>query len=78
MKCLRCQVEMVCGIARAVGTMGGSDRDQSNLIFRIPFSNTDNNLIKAFKQGLSGEEKEQEFTVKGYRCPSCGMIELHG
>lgn len=44
----------------------------------IPGSPTPSNPIKAFQQGLHGEDKvDQRYTVAGMRSSECGYLELY-
>jgi hypothetical protein len=66
---------MEMGYATAWGLIGGRDGNP-HLIFVVPGEPTSNNPIKAFQQGLAAEKANEAYLLHGYRCPSCGLVEL--
>ena len=76
--CPGCGVDMEEGAATARGLLGGATRpaDQPMLVFVVPGTATSLNPVTAFRQGLSGEPDARAYLMRGYRCPSCGRVEL--
>jgi len=65
------------GYATAIGLMGEVlPPDSPRLVFVVPGETTSENLIKAFKQGLQGDPANAAYSLRGYRCPRCGSVEL--
>lgn len=74
-RCNRCDVAMEAGFTTAWGLIGAQDGD-SHLVFVVPGVPTSYNPIKAFQQGLNSEKANEAYLLHGYRCPSCGLVEL--
>jgi DNA-directed RNA polymerase subunit RPC12/RpoP len=75
--CHRCGGVMENGYATALGLMAG-DMSSGNpkLVFVVPGVQTSGNPIKAFQQGLQGDQANKAYLLRGYRCPGCGTVEL--
>ena len=63
------------GYATAYGLVGGQDGNP-HIVFVVPGEPTSCNPIKAFQQGLKDEKAAEAYLLRGYRCPSCGLVEL--
>jgi hypothetical protein len=77
-RCPQCDVEMEAGAATAHGLIGGAvtPASQPRLVFVVPGTPTSGNPITAFRQGMAGEPGDRGYLMRGYRCPSCGRVEL--
>ena len=75
--CHRCGEVMEDGYATAQGLIGGNPPPgEPKLVFVVPGGKTSVNPIKAFQQGLQGDRANEAYMLRGYRCPSCGTVEL--
>lgn len=45
--------------------------------FIRPGKPTSWNPIEAVRQGLAGESSDERIPVTAWRCPRCGLLELH-
>ena len=77
-RCPQCHVEMEPGAATAHGLIGGAvtPASQPRLVFVVPGTPTSGNPFTALRQGLSGEPDDRAYLMTGFRCPSCGRVEL--
>ena len=48
----------------------------TGLLFVVPGEQTSWNPIKAFQQGLQGDQANEAYLLRGHRCPGCGTVEL--
>jgi hypothetical protein len=74
-QCYRCNVPMEIGYTSATGLYGYQDQ-KPHLVFFFPGEPTSANPIKAFQQGLESEKAPEAYLLHGYRCPTCGLVEL--
>jgi hypothetical protein len=66
------------GVATAHGLFGGAvaPAAEPRLVFVVTGTPTSGNPITAFRQGLAGEPGDRSYLLRGFRCPSCGRVEL--
>lgn len=77
MQCSRCGGPMDVGYATALGLIGGNPPQGSpKLVFVRPGDSTSPNPFSAFKQGLSGTRAPEAYLLRGFRCSTCGAVEL--
>jgi hypothetical protein len=78
--CGKCGGRMEAGVTKPdrVYLRGASVGSQAGLVFIVPGAKTSMNPITAFKQGLSSEESSRGYRVEGFRCSSCGFLEMYG
>jgi hypothetical protein len=73
----RCGAAMQAGYTTARGLWGGDNPlGVPKLVFVVPGEQTLANPIKAVKQGLDEAPTNVAYLLRGYRCPSCGIVEL--
>jgi hypothetical protein len=77
-RCPQCDVEMEAGATSALGLVGTMNKpaDEPRLVFVVPGTPTSGNPITAFRQGMAGEPGDRGYLLRGFRCPSCGRVEL--
>jgi predicted RNA-binding Zn-ribbon protein involved in translation (DUF1610 family) len=74
--CPHCGIEMEAGTATPRGMIVPAAGAEPRLVFVVPGTPTSGNPIAAFKQGMAGEPDDRAYLIRGYRCPSCGRVEL--
>jgi hypothetical protein len=69
---------MEAGAATAHGLAASATLSpaEPRLVFVVPGTPTSGNPITAFRQGMSGEPGDRACLIGGFRCPSCGRVEL--
>ncbi|HVW37208.1 MAG TPA: hypothetical protein VHB99_07875 [Pirellulales bacterium] len=77
-KCGKCGGFLEAGNTTALELIAGaSEEHESRLIFVVLGTDSSNNPLKAFQQGLANEPADRHYRIVGFRCSQCGALELY-
>ena len=74
-QCKRCGGPMEAGYPTARGIQNYMS-GKPDLAFAVRGEPSSVNPLKAFKQGLEDAKADVYYLMEGYRCSSCGAVEL--
>jgi hypothetical protein len=78
--CGKCGGLLEAGSTTAQGLLAADlsvSKRISRLVFIVLGTETSQNPIKAFKQGIADERADRHYRIAGYRCSQCGALELY-